>query len=43
MSDFPGKGKVAVLKTTPGTVLDDIEQLMVSNKKDIKPRIKKQS
>ncbi len=29
MSDFPGKGKVAVLKTTPATVLDDIEQLMV--------------
>ncbi len=29
MSDFPGKGKVAVLKTTPGTVLDDIEQLMI--------------
>ena len=28
MSDFPGKGKVAVLKTSPGTVLDDIERLM---------------
>jgi len=28
MTDFPGKGKVAVLKTTPDTVLDDIEQLM---------------
>lgn len=28
MSDFPGKGKVAVLKTTPETVLDDIEKLM---------------
>ena len=28
MSKFPGKGKVAVLKTTPDTVLDDIEQLM---------------
>ncbi len=28
MADFPGKGKVAVLKTTPETVLDDIEQLM---------------
>jgi len=28
MSEFPGKGKVAVLKTTPDTVLDDIEQLM---------------
>ena len=28
MTDFPGKGKVAVLKTTPGTVLDDTEKLM---------------
>ena len=28
MSDFPGKGKVAVLKTSPETVLDDIEKLM---------------
>lgn len=28
MSDFPGKGKVAVLKTSPATVLDDIERLM---------------
>ena len=28
MTDFPGKGKVAVLKTTPETVLDDTEQLM---------------
>lgn len=28
MSDFPGKGKVAVLKTRPESVLDDIEQLM---------------
>jgi uncharacterized protein (DUF362 family) len=28
MSTFPGKGKVAVLKTTPETVLDDIEKLM---------------
>ena len=26
--DFPGKGKVAVLKTTPGTVLNDIGRLM---------------
>ena len=26
--DFPGKGKVAVLKTTPGTVLNDIGQVM---------------
>ncbi len=29
MSEFPGKGKVAVLRTTPETVLDDIEKLMV--------------
>jgi uncharacterized protein (DUF362 family) len=28
MSNFPGKGKVAVLKTSPETVLDDIEKLM---------------
>ncbi|OGO29608.1 MAG: iron-sulfur cluster-binding protein [Chloroflexi bacterium RBG_16_54_18] len=28
MKDFPGKGKVAVLKTTPQTVLDDYERLM---------------
>ncbi len=28
MNDFPGKGKVAVLKTSPETVLDDIERLM---------------
>jgi len=28
MSAFPGKGKVAVLKTTPRTVLDDIQHLM---------------
>ncbi len=28
MSNFPGKGKVAVLKTSPATVLDDIERLM---------------
>jgi uncharacterized protein (DUF362 family) len=28
MSDFTGKGKVAVLKTSPETVLDDIEKLM---------------
>ncbi|GAB4524309.1 MAG: hypothetical protein Fur0018_07790 [Anaerolineales bacterium] len=28
MSDFPGKGKVAVLKTSPATVLEDIEKLM---------------
>ena len=28
MSDFPGKGKVAVVKTSPATVLEDIENLM---------------
>jgi len=28
MSDFPVKGKVAVLKTSPETVLEDIEKLM---------------
>jgi uncharacterized protein (DUF362 family) len=28
MSEFPGKGKVAVLKTNPETVLEDIEKLM---------------
>lgn len=28
MADFPGKGKVAVIKTSPGTVLADIDQLM---------------
>lgn len=28
MSEFPGKGVVAILKTTPETVLDDIEILM---------------
>ena len=28
MTDFPGKGKVAVLKTSPETILEDIEKLM---------------
>ena len=28
MADFTGKGKVAVLKTSPATVLEDIEKLM---------------
>jgi len=28
MSDYPGKGKVAVLKTSPETILEDIEKLM---------------
>jgi uncharacterized protein (DUF362 family) len=28
MSNFPGKGKVAVVKTTPETVLDDYAQVM---------------
>ena len=29
MTDFPGKGKVAVLKTSPASVLEDIERLMI--------------
>lgn len=29
MADFPGKGAVAVVKTTPQTVLDDIQQVML--------------
>ena len=28
MTDFPGKGKVAVLKTSPQTILEDIENVM---------------
>ncbi len=28
MTDFPGKGQVAVLKTSPETILDDIQRLM---------------
>jgi uncharacterized protein (DUF362 family) len=28
MTDFPGKGKVAVLKTSPDTVLEDIDRVM---------------
>ncbi len=28
MTEYPGRGKVAVLKTSPDTVLDDIERLM---------------
>ncbi len=28
MTDFPGKGTVAVLKTTPATVLDDYDRLL---------------
>ena len=28
MTDFPGKGKVAVLKTSPETILDDAQRLM---------------
>jgi len=28
MIDFPGKGTVAVLKTTPDTILEDIQQVM---------------
>ena len=29
MSSFPGKGKVAVVKTSPDTILEDIDRLMV--------------
>ncbi len=29
MANYPGKGKVAVLKTSPETVLEDIQKLMV--------------
>ncbi|HEU0296558.1 MAG TPA: hypothetical protein VFR47_27730 [Anaerolineales bacterium] len=28
MTNYPGKGKVAVLRTSPATVLDEIERLM---------------
>ncbi len=28
MADFAGKGKVAVIKTSPATVLEDISKLM---------------
>jgi uncharacterized protein (DUF362 family) len=28
MTDFPGKGKVALIKTTPSSILDDIERVM---------------
>jgi uncharacterized protein (DUF362 family) len=28
MTDFPGKGRVAILKTTPQSVLDDVQQVM---------------
>ncbi|MGD2159273.1 MAG: DUF362 domain-containing protein [Anaerolineales bacterium] len=28
MTDFPGKGKVSVLKTSPDTILEDIDKLM---------------
>jgi uncharacterized protein (DUF362 family) len=46
MSQFPGKGKVAVLKTSPDTILDDIERLMkladfeTALPKDVKTGIK---
>ena len=29
MNNFPGRGKVAVLKTSPGSVLEDIDRLML--------------
>jgi len=39
MKDFSGKGKVAILKTQPQTVLDDIEKLMdISGAKDALPQ-----
>jgi hypothetical protein len=28
MTNFPGNGKVALIQTSPDTVLDDIERLM---------------
>jgi uncharacterized protein (DUF362 family) len=28
MTDFPGKGKVALIKTTPASILEDIERVM---------------
>ncbi len=41
MADFPGKGKVAVLKTQPGTVLEDIRQVMrLAGYQDALPRDK---
>src|SRR5512136_603408 len=30
MTEFPGKGKVALIKTTPASILEDIERLMQS-------------
>ena len=41
MNDFLGKGKVAVLKTTPESVLDDIERLM--NLADFKSALPKEN
>ena len=39
MSNFPGKGKVAVLKTSPETVLDDFNKLMkLADFKSIVPK-----
>jgi uncharacterized protein (DUF362 family) len=39
MADFAGKGKVTVLKTTPETVLNDIQQLMtLADFKSVLPR-----
>ena len=39
MSNFPGKGKVAVLKTSPETVLDDYNKLMkLADFKSILPK-----
>lgn len=39
MSDFPGKGKVAALKTSPNTVLEDISSVMdLAGFRDILPK-----
>ncbi len=41
MKDFPGKGKVAVVKTTPETILDDYRRVMeLAGYKDALPRDK---
>ncbi len=41
MADYPGKGRVAVLKTTPETVLDDYGQLLtLANYQEVLPKDK---
>ena len=43
MADFPGKGKVAVMKTTPETVLEDYGRLLrLANYQDVLPKEKDQ-